>query len=69
MITRVMCWCRCNLRCQYCMPSQGVTLTPHSHLLTQDEIVRIAEIFASEGVKKVKLLSSNNSLTACFRSD
>lgn len=46
---------RCNLRCQYCMPSQGVTLTPHSHLLTQDEIVRIAEIFASEGVKKIRL--------------
>lgn len=51
------------------MPSQGVTLTPHSHLLTQDEIVRIAEIFASEGVKKVKSVSSNNSLTACLRYD
>ena len=51
------------------MPSQGVTLTPHSHLLTQDEIVRIAEIFASEGVKKVNSVSSNNSLTACLRSD
>ena len=46
-------WSRCNLRCQYCMPGEGVTLTPGSQLLTQDEIIKIAEIFVSEGVKKV----------------
>lgn len=35
------------------MPGEGVTLTPGSQLLTQDEIIKIAEIFVSEGVKKV----------------
>ena len=50
-------WCfRCNLRCQYCMPSEGVSLTPNTQLLSQDEIVKIAQIFVSEGVKKVSHL-------------
>lgn len=46
---------RCNLRCQYCMPSEGVTLTPNTQLLSQDEIIKIAQIFVSEGVKKIRL--------------
>lgn len=46
---------RCNLRCQYCMPEEGITLTPNSHLLTSDEIIKIASIFVSEGVKKIRL--------------
>jgi len=37
------------------MPGEGVTLTPGSQLLTQDEIIKIAEIFVSEGVKKIRL--------------
>ena len=44
---------RCNLRCQYCMPLEGVPLTPSPDLLSSDEIVKIAGIFVSEGVKKV----------------
>ena len=35
------------------MPEEGITLTPNSHLLTSDEIIKIASIFVSEGVKKV----------------
>ena len=50
--------CRCNLRCQYCMPSEGVTLTPNTQLLSQDEIIKIAQIFVSEGVKKVDIILS-----------
>jgi len=46
---------RCNLRCQYCMPEEGITLTPNSHLLSSDEIIKIARIFVSEGVKKIRL--------------
>jgi len=34
------------------MPEEGITLTPNSHLLTSDEIIKIASIFVSEGVKK-----------------
>jgi cyclic pyranopterin phosphate synthase len=32
---------RCNLRCLYCMPAEGVDLTPHSQLLTTQEILRL----------------------------
>lgn len=46
---------RCNLRCQYCMPEAGVDLTPKARLLTSAEIVALAEIFAEEGVSKIRL--------------
>ena len=46
---------RCNLRCQYCMPLEGAPLTPSPDLLSSDEIVKIAGIFVSEGVKKIRL--------------
>lgn len=32
---------RCNLRCLYCMPEEGVDLTPHDNLLTTEEIMRL----------------------------
>ncbi len=46
---------RCNLRCTYCMPEEGVELTPSQKLLSTDEIVALAELFVSEGVRKVRL--------------
>ena len=46
---------RCNLRCQYCMPEDGVDLTKKDNLLTTDELLKLAQIFASEGVKKIRL--------------
>lgn len=46
---------RCNLRCQYCMPKEGVKLTPQSEVLTSDEIIRLAALFAKEGVDKIRL--------------
>ncbi|EGD80518.1 molybdenum cofactor synthesis 1 isoform 2 [Salpingoeca rosetta] len=46
---------RCNLRCQYCMPEEGVQLSPKDELLTFDELVRLARIFASNGVSKIRL--------------
>lgn len=36
---------RCNLRCRYCMPEEGVPLTPTDELLTLDEIVSLARVF------------------------
>lgn len=36
---------RCNLRCRYCMPEEGVPLTPTDELLTLDEIVALARVF------------------------
>lgn len=46
---------RCNLRCQYCMPSDGVELTPTPHLLSPNEIVRLASLFVGSGVDKIRL--------------
>eukprot|EP00571_Detonula_confervacea_P006048 CAMPEP_0172313958 /NCGR_PEP_ID=MMETSP1058-20130122/21350_1 /TAXON_ID=83371 /ORGANISM="Detonula confervacea, Strain CCMP 353" /LENGTH=525 /DNA_ID=CAMNT_0013027701 /DNA_START=243 /DNA_END=1820 /DNA_ORIENTATION=- len=46
---------RCNLRCQYCMPPEGVPLSPKSHLLTDEEIMRLVHLFVKNGVNKVRL--------------
>ncbi|KAL2330909.1 hypothetical protein Fmac_018490 [Flemingia macrophylla] len=46
---------RCNLRCQYCMPADGVELTPSPQLLTKTEILRLANLFVSSGVNKIRL--------------
>lgn len=46
---------RCNLRCQYCMPTSGVALLHHDDILRYDEILRLCSIFASMGLRKVKL--------------
>ncbi|XP_069708650.1 molybdenum cofactor biosynthesis protein 1 isoform X2 [Phaenicophaeus curvirostris] len=46
---------KCNLRCQYCMPEEGVQLTPKSELLTAQEIISLARLFVKEGVEKIRL--------------
>ncbi|XP_052727194.1 GTP 3',8-cyclase, mitochondrial isoform X3 [Vigna angularis] len=46
---------RCNLRCQYCMPAEGVELTPSPQILTNTEILRLANLFVSSGVTKIRL--------------
>lgn len=46
---------RCNLRCRYCMPDEGIPLIPHEEILTYEEILRIVRVFASEGISKVRL--------------
>jgi len=46
---------RCNLRCTYCMPEEGVALSPKSHLMTYEEIYKIAKTFSDHGVTKIRL--------------
>lgn len=46
---------RCNLRCTYCMPEDGVELSPKSHILTFEEIERLAKLFVNAGVNKIRL--------------
>ncbi|EIE21586.1 molybdenum cofactor biosynthesis prote [Coccomyxa subellipsoidea C-169] len=53
---------RCNLRCLYCMPEEGVDLTPNEDLMTTDEIMRLAELFAAAGVRKVRLTGGEPTL-------
>ena len=37
---------RCNLRCIYCMPAEGVSLVPHSEILTYEDIFSVARVAA-----------------------
>jgi cyclic pyranopterin phosphate synthase len=53
---------RCNLRCQYCMPAEGVELTQNSELLSQSEIMQLARIFVSGGVDKIRLTGGEPSI-------
>ncbi|ETS80012.1 hypothetical protein PFICI_07541 [Pestalotiopsis fici W106-1] len=46
---------RCNLRCVYCMPEEGVPLSPQRELLTTPEIVMLSSVFVSQGVNKIRL--------------
>ncbi|KAL5535684.1 hypothetical protein ACEPAF_3778 [Sanghuangporus sanghuang] len=46
---------RCNLRCFYCMPSEGTELTPSANILNDDEIIRLATLFVKNGVNKIRL--------------
>jgi cyclic pyranopterin phosphate synthase len=46
---------RCNLRCTYCMPAEGITLMPHSELLTYEEIAMVVHMAAELGISKVRI--------------
>ncbi|RWA13852.1 hypothetical protein EKO27_g1233 [Xylaria grammica] len=46
---------RCNLRCVYCMPEEGVPLSPQRELLTTPEIIMLSSLFVSQGVTKIRL--------------
>ena len=46
---------KCNLRCTYCMPAEGIPLTPAAHLMTAYEIFEIASHFVKRGVDKIRL--------------
>ena len=46
---------RCNLRCFYCMPKEGVELSEKSHLMNHEEVIAIAKTFVEMGVKKIRL--------------
>ncbi|NIW95019.1 MAG: radical SAM protein, partial [Phycisphaerae bacterium] len=46
---------RCNLRCIYCMPSDGVRLLPHQAILTYEEIDTIVKAAAELGINKVRI--------------
>jgi cyclic pyranopterin phosphate synthase len=46
---------RCNLRCSYCMPAEGLDWLPHDGVLTDDEVVRLIEIGVRRlGIREVR---------------
>jgi len=46
---------RCNLRCIYCMPPEGVPWRPHEEILRYEEIVQVVRLAAELGIRKVRL--------------
>jgi cyclic pyranopterin phosphate synthase len=46
---------RCNLRCVYCMPPSGVESKPHDSILRFEETLRLCTIFASLGIRRIKV--------------
>ncbi|MBP1721710.1 MAG: molybdenum cofactor biosynthesis protein [Deltaproteobacteria bacterium] len=46
---------RCNLRCIYCMPPEGVVSLAHDAILSYEEIARIVAVAAGEGIQKVRI--------------
>lgn len=45
---------RCNLRCTYCMPPEGLDWIPSDQILTADELLRLIRLAAAEGVTEVR---------------
>jgi len=46
---------RCNLRCIYCLPPEGIRLLPYGEILNYEEIATVARLAAELGIKKVRL--------------
>ncbi len=46
---------RCNLRCRYCMPAEGIKLMGHKDILSYDEITAFVRLAVAKGIDKVRL--------------
>jgi cyclic pyranopterin phosphate synthase len=57
---------RCNFRCTYCMPAEGLPWLPKGEILTFEEITRLARLFLSLGVRSLKLTGGEPTVRAEF---
>lgn len=46
---------RCNLRCFYCMPEEGIKFLPKNDILSYEEMVRVITVLSEMGIEKVRL--------------
>ena len=46
---------RCNLRCMYCMPPEGIALIPHSDVLRYEEMLSVVWVAAEMGINRIRL--------------
>ncbi|NCO60344.1 MAG: GTP 3',8-cyclase MoaA [Deltaproteobacteria bacterium CG_4_8_14_3_um_filter_51_11] len=46
---------RCNLRCRYCMPPEGVSFVPHEEILSFEEMARVVRLSSLHGIRKVRI--------------
>lgn len=63
---------KCNLRCRYCMPEEGVYKRSHHEMMNEDEVVAAVEVAASLGIHKIRLtggepLVKKNIVSICRR--
>lgn len=63
---------KCNLRCRYCMPEEGVCRRSHHEMMNEDEVVTAVEVAASLGIHKIRLtggepLVKRNIVSICRR--
>ena len=63
---------RCNLRCRYCMPEEGICKKSHADMLTEDEMIAAVETAAALGINKLRItggepLVKKNIVSICHR--
>ena len=63
---------KCNLRCRYCMPEEGVCKRAHHEMMNEDEVVTAVEVAAALGIHKIRLtggepLVKRNIVSNCRR--
>lgn len=46
---------RCNLRCYYCMPEEGINYVPRKELMSYEEMLRVVSVFSKEGISKIRI--------------
>jgi len=46
---------RCNLRCFYCMPEEGIKYMPKQELLSYEEMIRLVSVLAQMGISKLRI--------------
>lgn len=46
---------RCNLRCNYCMPSEGINFAKNNALFTIEELSRLSQILVDQGIDKIRI--------------
>jgi len=55
---------RCNFRCTYCMPAEGLPWLPKSEILTFEELTRVVRVFLGLGVRSLKLTGGEPTVRA-----
>ena len=56
---------KCNLRCRYCMPAEGIPLIHHQDILRLEEIFEVARYGVEMGIDKVRITGGEPMVSCC----